>query len=193
MDMLLGNRDVMGNSDMVQTMLPLLEQAYTKDYDLNQRLNSNNDEIRKEAQIEQQSILEKALSSYEKIYKDAKDEALNSNLSTEEQSAAFERWQESFQAYLSLQEQIAENTKTIADIEESNALSKLSTELGDMLSVVAEIKNQKSTNNTLVFRQSMNVEEIIGKLKEIAGVKNPELASVLGEILDDKANASIWG
>ena len=39
----------------------------------------------------------------------------------------------------------------------------------------------------------MNVEEIIGKLKEIAGVKNPELASVLGEILDDKANASIWG
>jgi hypothetical protein len=193
MDMLLGNRDVMGNSDMVQTMLPLLEQAYTKDYDLNQRLNSNNDEIRKEAQIEQQSILEKALSSYEKIYKDAKDEALNSNLSTEEQSAAFERWQESFQAYLSLQEQIAENTKTIADIEESNAISKLSTELGDMLSVVAEIKNQKSTNNTLVFRQSMNVEEIIGKLKEIAGVKNPELASVLGEILDDKANASIWG
>lgn len=193
MDMLLGNRDVMGNSDMVQTMLPLLEQAYTKDHDLNQRLNSNNDEIRKEAQIEQQSILEKALSSYEKIYKDAKDEALNSNLSTEEQSAAFERWQESFQAYLSLQEQIAENTKTIADIEESNALSKLSTELGDMLSVVAEIKNQKSTNNTLVFRQSMNVEEIIGKLKEIAGVKNPELASVLGEILDDKANASIWG
>lgn len=193
MDMLLGNRDVMGNSDMVQTMLPLLEEAYTKDFDLNQRLNSNNDDVRKAAQIEQQSILEKALSSYEKIYKDAKDEALNTDLSTEEQSAAFERWQESFQAYLSLQEQIAENTKTIADIEESNALSKLSTELGDMLSVVAEIKNQKSTNNTLVFRQSMNVEEIIGKLKEIAGVKNPELASVLGEILDDKANASIWG
>ena len=193
MNMLLGNQEVMGNSDMIKTMLPLLEQSYMKDYDLNQRLNSSDENVRKEALVEQQSILEKALNSYEKIYKDAKDEALNTNLSTEEQSAAFERWQESFQAFLSLQEQIAENTKTIADIEESNALSKLSTELGDMLSVVAEIKNQKSTNNTLVFRQSMNVEEIIGKLKEIAGVKNPELASVLGEILDDKANASIWG
>ena len=193
MDMLLGNKDVVGNSDMVQTILPLLEQSYMKDYDLNQRLNSSDDKIREEAMEEQQSILEKALSSYEKIYKDAKDEALNTNLSTEEQSAAFERWQETFQAYLSLQEQIAENTKTIADLEESNALSKLSTELGDMLSVVAEIKNQKSTNNTLVFRQSMNVEEIIGKLKEIAGVKNPELASVLGEILNDRQNQSIWG
>ena len=193
MDMLLGNKDVMGNSDMIEAMMPLLEQAYTKDFDLNQRLNSEDDEVRKAAQIEQQSILEQARDSMEKIYKDAKDEALNSDLSTEERSAAFERWQESFQAFLSLQEQIAENTKTIADLEESNALSKLSTELGDMLSVVAEIKNQKSTNNTLVFRQSMNVEEIIGKLKEIAGAKNPELASVLGEILNDKANASIWG
>ena len=193
MNMLLGNKDVMGNSDMVQTMLPLLEEAYTKDLDINQRLNSEDDEVRKAAQIEQQSILEKALSSYEKIYKDAKDEALNTNLSTEEQSAAFERWQESFQAYLSLQEQIAENTKTIADLEESNALSKLSTELGDMLSIVAEIKNQKSTNNTMVFRQSLSEEEIIAKLKEVAGAKNPELASVLGEILNDKANQSLWG
>ena len=164
-----------------------------KDYDLNQRLNSSDENVRKEALVEQQSILEKALNSYEKIYKDAKDEALNTNLSTEEQSAAFERWQETFQAYLSLQEQIAENTKTIADIEESNALSKLSTELGDMLSIVAEIKNQKSTNNTLVFRQSLSEEEIIAKLKEVAGAKNPELASVLGEILNDKQNASIWG
>ena len=193
MNMLLGNQEVMGNSDMIKTMLPLLEQSYMKDYDLNQRLNSSDENVRKEALVEQQSILEKALNSYEKIYKDAKDEALNTNLSTEEQSAAFERWQETFQAYLSLQEQIAENTKTIADIEESNALSKLSTELGDMLSIVAEIKNQKSTNNTLVFRQSLSEEEIIAKLKEVAGAKNPELASVLGEILNDKQNASIWG
>ena len=193
MDMLLGNRDVMGNSDMVQTMLPLLEESYMKDADLNKRLNSSNDSVREAAVKEQQSIWEQASNVYEKMYKDAKDEALNTDLSTEERSAAFERWQESFQAYLSIQEQIADNVQTIADLEESNAISKLSTELGDMLSVVAEIKNQKSTNNTLVFRQSMNVEEIIGKLKEIAGVKNPELASVLGEILDDKANASIWG
>lgn len=193
MDMLLGNRDVMGNSDMVQAMLPLLEESYMKDADLNKRLNSSNDSVREAAVKEQQSIWEQASNVYEKMYKDAKDEALNTDLSTEERSAAFERWQESFQAYLSIQEQIADNVQTIADLEESNAISKLSTELGDMLSVVAEIKNQKSTNNTLVFRQSMNVEEIIGKLKEIAGVKNPELASVLGEILDDKANASIWG
>ena len=193
MDMLLGNKDVMGNSDMIEAMMPLLEQAYTKDFDLNQRLNSEDDEVRKAAQIEQQSILEQARDSMEKIYKDAKDEALNSDLSTEERSAAFERWQESFQAFLSLQEQIAENTKTIADLEESNALSKLSTELGDMLSIVAEIKNQKSTNNTMVFRQSLSEEEIIAKLKEVAGAKNPELASVLGEILNDKQNASIWG
>ena len=193
MDMLLGNKDVIGNSEMVQTMLPLLEQAYTKDFDLNQRLNSSNDEVREAATKEQQSILERALSSYEKIYKDAKDEALNTNLSTEEQSAAFERWQETFQAYLSLQEQIAENTKTIADLEESNALSKLSTELGDMLSIVAEIKNQKSTNNTLVFRQSLSEEEIIAKLKAVVGAKNPELASALGEILNDRQNQSIWG
>ena len=193
MDMLLGNKDVSGNSDMIQAMLPLLEESYTKDADLNKRLNSSDELVREAAVKEQQSIWEQASSVYEKMYKDAKNEALNTNLSTEEQSAAFERWQESFQAYLSLQEQIAENTKTIADLEESNALSKLSTELGDMLSIVAEIKNQKSTNNTLVFRQSVSVEEIIAKLKEIAGVKNPELASVFGEILNDRQNQSLWG
>lgn len=193
MDMLLGNKDVAGNSDMVQAMLPLLEESYMKDADLNKRLNSSNDSVREAAVKEQQSIWEQASSVYEKMYKDAKDVALNINLSTEEQSAAFERWQESFQAYLSIQEQIADNVQTIADLEESNAISKLSTELGDMLSIVAEIKNQKSTNNTLVFRQSLSEEEIIAKLKEVAGVKNPELASALGEILNDRQNQSIWG
>lgn len=193
MDMLLGNKDVAGNSDMVQAMLPLLEESYMKDADLNKRLNSSNDSVREAAVKEQQSIWEQASSVYEKMYKDAKDEALNTDLSTEERSAAFERWQESFQAYLSIQEQIADNVQTIADLEESNALSKLTTELGDMLSVVAEIANQKATNNTVVFRQSLSTDEIISKLKEVAGEKNPELASMLGEILDDHTAASIWG
>ena len=62
-----------------------------------------------------------------------------------------------------------------------------------MLSVVAEIANQKATNNTMVFRQSLSTDEIISKLKEVAGEKNPELASMLGEILDDHTAASLWG
>lgn len=193
MGMLLGDRDVAGNSSIIEAMLPMLEESYSKDYDLNKRLNSNDSSVRETALKEQQSILEQASSVYEKLYKDAKDEALNTDLSTEERSAAFERWQEIFQTYLSLQEQIADNVQTITDLEESNALSKLTTELGDMLSVVAEIANQKATNNTLVFRQSLSTSEIVSKVKEVVGAKNPELASILGEILDDYDDSALWG
>lgn len=195
-DMLLGNADVAGDKEMISAMLPMMKEAGYKDYNLARAFNDAGSDPEKllEATKSQQSILENALSTYEKMSKDAESEALNSKLSVEEQSAAFERWQQSFDTFLDIQEKIYQNTQTIADIEKQNVMSKLTTELGDMLSIMVEVVRQTSGGgDTFFYSQNLTLEEFTEKLLQVAENKDPKTAEALKGIITNINDSSVWG
>ena len=195
MNMLLGNSDVANNSSMIKTMLPLLEKAGFQDFDLTKAFADAGNDPQKmlEAYAAQQSILQSASSVYEQLYKDAKAESLNSSLAVEEQMAAFERFQDSFNAFLEIQNQILTNTQTIADIEKQNFSKSLTTDLSDALSVFAETVMQTNGSKTEVYYQTLSASELLAKLKNILKENKTANADALIGAINELEELETWG
>ncbi len=195
MNMLLGNSDVANNSSMIKTMLPLLEKAGFQDFDLTKAFADAGNDPQKmlEAYTAQQSILQSASSVYEQLYKDAKAESLNSSLTVEEQMAAFERFQDSFNAFLEIQNQILTNTQTIADIEKQNFSKSLTTDLSDALSVFAETVMQTNGSKTEVYYQTLSASELLAKLKNILKENKTANADALIGAINELEELETWG
>ncbi len=195
MDMLLGNADVAANSSMIKTMLPLLEKAGFQDFNLTKAFADagNDPEKMLAAYTSQQNILQQASSVYEQLYKDAKAESLNSNLAVEEQMAAFERFQDSFNSFLEIQNQILTNTQTIADIEKQNFSKSLTTDLSDALSVLAETVMQTSSQKTEVYYQTLSATELLAKLKAILKENKTANADALITAINELEELESWG
>lgn len=195
MNMLLGNADVAANSSMIKTMLPLLEKAGFQDFNLTKAFaDAGNDPEKMLAAYEsQQNILQKASSVYEQLYKDAKAESLNSNLAVEEQMAAFERFQDSFNSFLEIQNQILTNTQTIADIEKQNFSKSLTTDLSDALSVFAETVMQTNGSKTEVYYQTLSATELLAKLKAILKENKTSNADALITAINELEELESWG
>lgn len=179
----------------IQQMLPILESAGLKDYDWQKRLSEAGTDTQKQIAVyqEQQSILESALKTYESIMKDNKEEALNTRLSVEEQQSAFERWQEAFNQVLAIQQEIADNTNTIAELEKSKYADTLADQLSDVMTVVAEAVRQTNGKETVIYYQNATGKEILAKLK--AAIQNGNVANAddLLTAINETEQLEIWG
>lgn len=193
MSMLMGDKDVASNTEMIRTMLPLIEAAGFRDFDLAKTFNAAQNDPQKllEAYGQQQDILQGASGVYEQLYKDARSESINTKLTVEEQMAAFERFQESFNTYLEIQEQILANTQTIADIEKQNFSKSMANDLSDALTVFAEAMDQ--TNKTEIYYQSLSAQEILAKLKAALKESNPANADSLIFAINELEELDLWG
>jgi len=179
----------------IQQMLPMLEAAGLKDYDWQKRLSEAGTDTQKQIAVyqEQQSILESALKTYESIMKDNKEEALNTRLSVEEQQSAFERWQEAFNQVLAIQQEIADNTNTIAELEKSKYADTLADQLSDVMTVVAEAVRQTNGKETVIYYHSATGKEILAKLKAAIQNGNVKNADDLLTAINETEQLEIWG
>lgn len=179
----------------IQQMLPMLEAAGLKDYDWQKRLSEAGTDTQKQIAVyqEQQSILESALKTYESIMKDNKEEALNTRLSVEEQQSAFERWQEAFNQVLAIQQEIADNTNTIAELEKSKYADTLADQLSDVMTVVAEAVRQTNGKETVIYYQNATGKEILAKLKAAIQNGNVKNADDLLTAINETEQLEIWG
>lgn len=179
----------------IQQMLPMLEAAGLKDYDWQKRLSEAGTDTQKQIAVyqEQQSILESALKTYESIMKDNKEEALNTRLSVEEQQSAFERWQEAFNQVLAIQQEIADNTNTIAELEKSKYADTLADQLSDVMTVVAEAVRQTNGKETVIYYQNATGKEILAKFKAAIQNGNVKNADDLLTAINETEQLEIWG
>lgn len=176
-----GDQAIGTNGQMIRLMLPGIKQAGLAEYELQkQTLEAGNDPGKLIAVLEnKQSGMAKAIEAYEKIWKDAEEEANNQALSVEEQAAAFERFQEAQTTLLNAKLQSLQIDQQIEQLEKEKKEKRADDLISSIFTTVGEIRDQGGKEVLIAFTDTPDGRARLNEWLSIIEGSDPTTAAVI--------------
>ena len=186
MGITMGTRDVPADDDMIRLLLPGLKAAGLNAFETEKSaLEAGSDPEKLLAVMEtKKSGLERAIEAYEKIWRDAEQEALDASLSIEEQRAAFDRFQEAQQALLDAKYQSLQIDQEMERLEQEKKQNRQDDLLSSIFTSIAEIKETGGQTTIIPIGLDAAGNGRIEEVLQLIEGTNPETARLIRDALN---------
>ncbi len=176
-----GDQALGNNRDMISLMLPGIKQSGLAEFELQKQQLLAGDDPAKLAEVlkSRQSGMSKAIEAYEKIWKDAEEEANNETLSIEEQTAAFERLQDSQTALLNSRLQSLQIDQQIEQLERQKKEKRADDLISSIFTTVGEIRDQGGKEVLIAFTDNPDGQARLQEWLSIIEGRDPDTAAII--------------